>query len=160
MKRPRAGEVTLHDCLWLILLALGALTVSLLAAERWGWAGALLGLIVGFAGIFGALYLILTIWVIAERGWFPCCHRGICCGNWRDPLGDYDIVRFGDDHGYRCKCGFEYMKKGRRFMLRRPDGTLEPYMVWKPLRGFVPDDENGTPATQPPPRSKPPSGPA
>lgn len=25
-------------------------------------------------------------------------------------------------------------------MLRRPDGTLEPYMVWTWPRGYVPDD--------------------
>jgi len=141
VREPRAGEVTLHDCLWLTLLAMGALAMSLLAAERWGWVGALLGLIVGFVGIFGTLYAILLIAVLIERGWFPRCHRGIHRGNWRDPIGDYELVEFGDDFGYRCPCGFEYMKEGRRFMLRRPDGTLEPYMVWKLFRGYVPEEE-------------------
>lgn len=53
MRKPRAGEVGLHDCLWLTLLAMGALVVGLLAGERWGWLGALPGLIVGFVGIVG-----------------------------------------------------------------------------------------------------------
>ncbi len=33
MRSPRAGEVTLHDCLWLMLLSMGALAVGLLAGE-------------------------------------------------------------------------------------------------------------------------------
>lgn len=141
MRSPRAGEVTLHDCLWLMLLSMGALAVGLLAGERWGWPGAIIGLIVGFVGIFATLYGILLIAVLIERGWLPRCHRGIHSGNWRDPIGDYEIERFGDDFGYRCPCGFEYMKEGRRLMLRRPDGTLEPCMVWKLFRGYVRDED-------------------
>ena len=71
MRSPRAGEVTLHDCLWLMLLSMGALAVGLLAGERWGWPGAIIGLIVGFVGIFATLYGILLIAVLIERGWLP-----------------------------------------------------------------------------------------
>jgi len=31
------------------------------------------------------------------------------------------------------------VKVDRRFMRRLPDGTLEPWMVWKLFRGYVPD---------------------
>lgn len=158
MKRPRAGA-TLCECLVLTLMLFGAIVIALAVGEKWGYGWSLLALPLSFFGFIGALFLIGMVADLIERGWFPRCHKGVCTGDWWTMFGDYDMVRFGeDDFGYRCKCGFEYMKKGRRFMLRRPDGTLEPYMVWKPLRGFVRDDENGPPATAPPPPSRPPSG--
>jgi len=139
MRSLRAGA-TLFECLMLTLMALGALAIAALAAERWGWPGALLGLPLGFIGILGGLNIIAMVGVLIERDWLPRCHQGVCSGDWRTMFGDYDIVRFGDDFGYRCRCGIEYMKEGRRFMRRRPDGSLEPYMVWTWPRGYVPDD--------------------
>jgi hypothetical protein len=140
--KPRAGEVSLFDCLWLTLLTMGALAVGILAAERWGWPGAFLGLIVGFFGILGALYAILVVVALIERRWFPRCHQGICRGDWQTTIGDYTTVRFGEDEfGYRCRCGIEYIKKDRRFMLLRPDGTLGPYMIWTWPHGYVHDEQ-------------------
>ncbi len=61
----------------------------------------------------------------------------------REPCGEYEgLWLSNDDRAYRCPtCGREYQKVGRRFMRRLPDGTLDPYMVWKLFRGYVPDTD-------------------
>lgn len=69
------------------------------------------------------------------------CESGLHRGEPGTVLGDYDSVHEGDEWYYRCPCGHEYAKVGRRFMRRRPDGALAPYMVWKLLRGYVPDPD-------------------
>ena len=61
------------------------------------------------------------------------------------PFGGYSPARFGDQTGFRCRCGHEYLKLDRRFVRRLPDGTLEPYMVWKLFRGYVPDGAGSEP---------------
>jgi len=137
--RRRAGA-TLVECLVLMLMLFGAIVIALAVGVKWGYGWSLLALPLSFFGFIGALLLIGMVAVLIERGWFPRCHNGVCTGDWRTMFGDYELAQFGDNFGFRCKCGFEYMKEGRRFMRRRPDGSLEPYMVWKPFRGYVPDD--------------------
>ncbi len=68
-------------------------------------------------------------------------HAGAVARRPREPCGDYEGLWLSDDdRACRCPdCGREYMKAGRRFMRRLPDGALAPYMVWKLMRGYVPD---------------------
>lgn len=125
----------------IVLFALGALTLASGAGERWGWPGLLIALPVGFCGLLGLLYLVLLAIVRLERGRLPECESGLHRGEPVAVLGDYESMPEGDEHYYRCPCGHEYAKAGRRFLRRRPDGTLAPYMVWKLLRGYVRDPD-------------------
>ena len=41
--------------------------------------------------------------------------------------------------GLFCQCGARYKKKGRRFFEVLPDGSLQPYMIWRAFKGWLPD---------------------
>jgi len=123
------------------VLALGALLLAAYAGKHWGWPGVLIALPVGFFGLLGLLYVVFLALLHLERGWLPECESGRCRGDAATGTGDYDIVPDEDEWFYRCPCGHEYVKVGRRFMRRLPDGTLEPYMIWKLFRGFVHDTD-------------------
>ena len=134
------GFRELYGCVLLTFCGLG---VGSLAAVRFGWPGAILGFAVGFVGAFLLIWaLVWTICFLEQSGaYLPLCHGGTCRGG-RKPMdkADYEWARKqGVD--YRCKCGHEYVMKGggRRFLQRLPDGTLKPYMVHRPFRGWFPD---------------------
>jgi len=85
--------------------------------------------------------------------WVPSCHTGRSkARRWpslRDrDQGDYERVWVGDDSVLRCRCGRDYVTReaGRRFLERLPDGTLKPYMVHKPRRGWFPDSDGAADA--------------
>ena len=102
--------------------------------------GALSGVIGAVLGLAAGFGVIVCIWRLLElldkwRPPRPSCRNGVC------RFDDYDLIRLTDQGGvFRCGCGDEYQRAGRRFMLLHPDGTVEPYMV-KPgtLRRWEPD---------------------
>jgi prepilin-type N-terminal cleavage/methylation domain-containing protein len=107
----RAGFTLIELLACSVLLAVG-LAVAVAGAKHYGWLGALIGFFVGFLGLLVILGLLITV---AEALWLA----GL-----RLP---------------RCHSGRDYVRDGRRFMERLPDGTLSPYMVHRPLRGWSPD---------------------
>jgi hypothetical protein len=136
------------DCV-LLVLVLGAcgLAVAWFGAERFGWLGCLLGFALGAAGGFAILYGVLQacahLWK-GRGGWFPPCHTGRCRkGAPLEKGGDYESTMVDGELVYRCKCGRDYvmLDGGSRFLERLPDGTLRPYMIHKPFRGWFPDRE-------------------
>ena len=57
---------------------------------------------------------------------------------------NYEIKRFGDDFYFVCKCGDRYERLGRRFMQVTDDGKIVPYKVWRPFRGWFPDEQKSS----------------
>ncbi len=144
MRAPETGRckgMTLIELLGcVVLLAVGAATGSA-GAVRFGLTGALVGFAVGVVGTWIIVVLLVGV---GEKLWFmgplhPPCRNGTC--RWREwgDGGDYEIAMPDGDPVLRCRCGRDYKKVGRRFMERLPDGTLQPYMMHRPFRGWFPD---------------------
>ncbi|MCE5238856.1 hypothetical protein LLH23_10235 [bacterium] len=138
-------RVGLSDCLTLMGLGLSALAAALLGGQRFGWPGAAAGLILGPVAYAVVVVVLLGAQDLLERKWPPPCHEGRCRGSfWHGP-GTYEIVVVQDvaDRAFhilhRCRCGHAYEEVGRRFMERLPNGTLRPYMIYRPYRGWFPD---------------------
>jgi len=138
--------IGLGELLGCCLFSMCGLAVGALAAERFGWVGALVGFPVGFVGAALVSYGVVSAWVHLHQAgpWAPPCHTGRCKAG-RDFLddGDYESLRIGDDFVHRCRCGRDYVmrKAGSRFMERLPDGALKPYMMHRPFRGWFPDPD-------------------
>ncbi len=141
-----------QEWLGVFLLCTLGLTVSLVAGERVGWIGYVVGFPVGIVAPIVAVWSIAWASEYVRRGGprFPPCHAGTCKGRRRPSLrghdrGDYERVMVGDDSVLRCKCGRDYVTReaGRRFLERLPDGTLTPYMAHKNFRGWFADTEEG-----------------
>jgi len=108
--------------------------------HRFGWPGYPLGFLVGafgcgavLCGLFNALAYLEQM---AYRGRppYPVCRNGKC--QWPDyrPQKDRDqIVSV-------CQCGGRYRKDGRHVYEVLPDGSSKPYMIWRPFRGWYPED--------------------
>jgi len=160
MFRIKLSGVTLIECLIAFVFLMSGVGTALYAAKRFGWLGGLLGFFVGSFGCWAVLLLAAFVAVIAFGLFnglpeFPVCGNGRC--KFRIFMGtdDYHYEKIDDDVGVRCRCGLVYVRaKGTKQVLERlPDGTLRPYMVWKPLRGWYPDS-GGTinpSETHPPP---------
>ncbi len=134
--RWRPGKFTCFHCCACLLLCLCGLLVGSFVNYFMGWVGGVVGFAVAVAGAILA-WRGIERWYQAGP-WVPPCHTGRCQGTrevWA--FGDYQLVRMGDDMVHRCRCGHDYVitDRGRRFMERRPDGTLKPYMVHRPFRG-------------------------
>lgn len=106
-----------------------------LKLHRWvGFTGYLVGFPLGsFLAIFVTWAVLLGR--IALLYPFPLCQMGQCRG-----FGQYVWMRgtiYGYERGgryrYRCKCGDEYVRRGKRFMHVLANGTEAPY---KKLIGF------------------------
>ncbi len=122
-----------------VALATGALVLAHFAGQQWGWAAFLIAPPLGLVCLLLLLLGLGSVYIRLERAWPPECESGRCRGDAATVLGDYEVVPDEDERVYRCQCGHEYVKVDRRFMRRLPDGTLEPWMVWKLFRGYVPD---------------------
>lgn len=96
------------------------------------------GYLVGFPlGFFAAIFVTWAALIgrIALLYPFPLCRMGQCQG-----FGQYVWMR-GTIYGYegsgtyryRCKCGDEYVRRGRKFMYVPIDGSEVPY---KKVVGF------------------------
>jgi len=139
--RRRAG-FTLSELLFCLVLLLGGLVGSSVGGLHFRWVGVLVGFPVGFLTTAAALFLLVSIpeslWLAGPM--YPPCHNGCCKGRvWPADIGDYDSVSVAGDPVLRCRCGRDYDKEGRRFMERLPGGTLKPYMVHRPFRGWLPE---------------------
>jgi len=99
-----------------------------------GVLGYIAGFILGIVGAFFAIWLALYFRVILFQP-FPPCKRGKCLS-----IRDYEW-RYGSFYGYerwgvywyRCKCGDQYVRVGKRFTILLSDGSTLPY---KALVGF------------------------
>lgn len=70
----------------------------------------------------------------------PKCLNGCC----RGPglllgHGDYTIEKIGGEYNRVCQCGIRHKRSGRRFVVVSEDDTEIPYLVWRPFRGWFPD---------------------
>ncbi|MGD2175544.1 MAG: hypothetical protein PVJ27_09080 [Candidatus Brocadiaceae bacterium] len=138
----RRTGVTLSEMLFCLVLVLGGLVGSYVGGLHFRWIGVLVGFPLGFlAAAVGLLLLVAipeSLWLAGPM--YPPCHNGSCKGRrWPADIGDYDTVVVGEELVLRCRCGRDYDREGRRFMERLPDGTLKPYMVHRPFRGWFED---------------------
>jgi hypothetical protein len=148
-RRKRRGEVNLHDCLMMLVVLLAGLFVASYGAKHFGWAGFLLGIPVGLIVAFGVLYAVAFVAACLEAllwegmPMLPPCGNGKCKSGLLTDFGDFEPEEVDGEFGYfRCRCGklyFRDRKKGRVAEVLA-DGTHKPYMVWKPFRGWRPDE--------------------
>lgn len=117
-----------------LLVIFGMITLTIVGYRLAG----LLGCAVGFlvvpvvAGIVGLFQCLVKDGIPT----LPRCRNGLCSGS-----SDYEIKRFDDDFFLVCKCGGRYKKFGRRFMQVTDQGGKMPYMIWRPFKGWFPDEE-------------------
>jgi hypothetical protein len=135
MPRSRHFALTLIE-----LLVFIACTTSAVIIARWrgydGWRFVLSG-VVGFLLPLVALFLYALLGDLIWSGLppLPPCHSGKCRRS-----EDYSFQQFDDGkYGMVCKCGTRYRKQAPRVLQVLPDGSLQPYMKWKPFRGWKPD---------------------
>ena len=150
LAKPRAtAGFTFCEICCCLFVGLCGLATTLVAGEKFGT----LGYVLGFPACLLGLFVIGVIagsleaaYAYFARGWPPPCHTGKCSGAfsvWGGPdHGDYEVAVVNQDVFYRCQCGREYDRVGRRFMERLSDGTLKPYMVHRSFRGWFPDTDS------------------
>lgn len=97
--------------------------------------GSVPGVIGAFAGV-ACLPVLGLIAVQVERALTGRPSWPVCsCG--RDEYG------FEWIHGRcvaRCECGAAYVRRGRQCLRLLPGGVTRPFMRWRPLRGWTPED--------------------
>jgi hypothetical protein len=129
--------------LFLFLPCIAGGFLALWAGKRFGGIGVLLAFPVGFLGtivaetaFFGAAIYVQG-WCLLGIPWLPPCRNGTCKAGDRFILpGDYEKIP-----RYDKKQQTEYAKTGRHFYEKLPDGTLKPYLVWRPFKGWHPDKQ-------------------
>lgn len=134
-----------------LLFALGLVAAPLIGGhfgrQLLGWPGTVGGAVLGQVAYVSLVLLLGHAHEWLRRDWPPLCQEGKCRGSFRRKPGDYEIVVVQDTTDrqhhilHRCRCGHYYEHLGKRFMERLPDGTLRPYMRFRPYRGWFPDDE-------------------
>ena len=136
MDASRQSGITLIEIavltVWLALGCAGAVWGS----SRYGWVGGIAGFAGGLAASAGLARFLAFMDRMLYRGSppVPICRSGKC------RAGDYQIRAVaGGDYAYFCRCDGRYRKKRRRFMELMPDGSLRPYMIWRPFRGWFPE---------------------
>jgi hypothetical protein len=129
--------MTLIELFFFALYAGLAAIVAMWGAHRYGWLGGVGGFLVGFFGLWAGLSFLADasnffIGIIySGRPPRPACRSGKCHSR------DYMFESLGSgQYGYRCQCDLHYRKRGRRFYEVQPDGSVRPYMVWRPFRGW------------------------
>lgn len=93
--------------------------------------GALVGIVGLIVGI--GLWELAQTWLIIGVPPAPPCRKGCCT------YKEYKRCYAENEVLYVCQTGDQYIREGRRFMQIMPDGTREPYMIWKPLRKWDAD---------------------
>jgi hypothetical protein len=133
--------------LLLFLLGLAGVLAALWLGKSFGCIGYVFGPSIGAAAMLAILCAGAVAWLLIRnllfRGipWLPSCRNGCCRGGILAHMGDYKPV-WNDDgslRGFRCRCGFVYRKVGRQFVELAPDGSVKPYQVWVPGKGWLPD---------------------
>ena len=141
--------VTLDDCATFVGCGGSALCGAYFGYQYFGWPGTIGGLVLGPVAYVVAVMVPLGTYELLRREWPPVCADGKCKGGFWHKPGTYELVVVFDiaDHRahvlHRCRCGHPYEHVGRCFMERLPDGTLRPYMIYRPYRGWFPDTEPG-----------------
>jgi len=128
---------------FILWVGMGCLVSSVLG-NKFGWVGYvfgfLLGAAIGFACVYGLFYGLAYLFdnFFPDNSSVPFCKNGKC------KEGHYEIHKIEvskEKHraDWVCRCGGRYHKSGRCFYEVLPDGSLQPYMKWKPFRGWLPD---------------------
>ena len=114
------------------LIELSFFCVNILLAVilgSYGWAHySWIGLIVG--GIVGIILLPLSTKIImrvfpGRRPRHPICSNGLCSEK------DYTWIRqVGSIPVCKCRCGTEFVHKGKCFVRVGTNDVFKPYMVW------------------------------
>jgi hypothetical protein len=148
--RGSSLQVTLIE-LTLILCVFSGMITGAATGLQYGLVEGLIGCILGAAGGYlchialWGFFLVLIKWQEHVRTSYPVCRNGCCHSD------DYQHICFTEKlttqderlqiemEGIvvRCKCGVKYLfsKKKRIFMEILPDGSLCPYMYYKPFLG-------------------------
>jgi hypothetical protein len=142
-KSSRAGKpgvlrgLTLIEILGFLCMAISTFVGAELfhgrIGGRWGW---LLGGLIGFlfvpvVVILWALFMSLAVDGIPVH---PSCRNGCCRGS------DYELRRFDREFYWVCKCGDRYTRRGRQFLQVTDDGEMIPCRIWRPFRGWFPEE--------------------
>ena len=121
---------------WICCGALGALLLK----GPWGTIGAVVGFILGISGAF-----LLTWGFLLGRTLllfpFPPCRQGRCA-RYKDFTWKRGTIYGRQSDGtylYRCKCGDQYLREGRRFVAILSDGTRQPYKKLVAFRTWIDD---------------------
>lgn len=156
MARARRRGANLFECLVLMGLLLAGLYTGALASSRFGILGFVIAAPLGTALVGFVLWLLAATAAALFEGLLPRCHSGTCRGRFSSLDGDYEFDIVEGHNVYICGCLRQYRRMGRRFLERLPDGTLRPYLAFRPLRGWAPDtgpapeEEHAAPATEGP----------
>jgi len=155
MARARRRGANLFECLVLMGLLLAGLYIGALASSRFGILGFVIAAPLGTVLVGFVLWLLLAVATALFEGLLPRCHSGTCRGRFWSLDGDYEFDIVEGHSVYICGCLRQYRRVGRRFLERLQDGTLRPYLVFRPLRGWAPDtgpapEEHPAPAVEGP----------
>ena len=151
--RPNSLGFTLIELLVFIILVICVRVVAKLIHDRVGgtsgWVlGVFLGVILFLVGGFAcAILKDLTVGGIPR---LPKCREGTCRGPgiFSKKDGDYKSQKIGEKYVYICRHGDRYDRRGKRFVIANDDGTEAPYLIWRPFRGWFPDDSTGSISNQ------------
>jgi hypothetical protein len=136
---PKGPQITAFDVLWLTFISTCAFFGGRKLAVYWGKVGWVVG---GLVGIVCGFLFLYALWLLADfyhrfRPLRPMCQHEKCRSQ------DYEIKIVAKEGSWesenRCKCADTYVRRGNRFMLLRPDGSTQPYMLRKPFRDWEPD---------------------
>lgn len=128
---------------FLVLFIFIYLFGHLIHAKIGGILGWLIGGLAGIAAflVVGATLVLLKNLAVGGIPHLPRCLEGTCRGSgmFIGSCGDYKWQKYGNTYNYVCKHGGHYNRHGGRFVIVNEDGTEEPYLIWRPFRGWLPD---------------------
>lgn len=107
--------------------------LGFLLGQSWGVAGFSIGLILGIAIAFLLTWLVLLGRLLVFFPFPPCAHGK--CHRFRDFYWRKGTI-YGWEGGvyrYKCRCGDEYIRRGRMWMKVLANDSTQPY---KRLIGF------------------------
>jgi hypothetical protein len=117
--------------LLILSTAIGGATLGMVARDHFAthWLGLLIGAPVG--AVVGAVVFVVSVRArIRYLLPLPCCRNGVCKIFERDyTYARGRIIGWLDPglYHFRCACGDDYLRRGRRFMLIASDGAPIPY---------------------------------
>lgn len=100
--------------------------------KKWGAIGYISGFALGTYGAFCLTWLVLVTRNVLLRP-FPVCRQGKC-RTFREYVWKRGSI-YGWEKGgifrYRCRCGDEYLRVGKRFLQVLDDGATRPYKKYQ-----------------------------